>query len=161
MKKYLVVILVITFFTLAAGFIIRPSTDVVPYPEGYRKWTHIKTGLIGPTHPGFTFSGGFHHIYGNTKAMEGYVSGQFPEGSVLVFDVIEAIEKDGSTTQGTRRHVDVMVKDSAKFNSTGGWGYEEFKGDSKTERVLTEPVRSQCFKCHTSQKDFVFSDWRE
>jgi hypothetical protein len=161
MKKYSVVILMITLSTITAGFIIHPSDDVVPYPEGYRKWVHIRTGLIGPAHPGFQFSGGFHHIYGNDKAMEGYVSGKFPEGAVLVFDVIEASEKDGSTTEGQRRHVDVMVKDSARYRSTGGWGYEEFKGNSKTERVLTEPVRAQCFKCHTSQKDFVFSEWKE
>ncbi|MBO9562544.1 MAG: cytochrome P460 family protein [Niastella sp.] len=161
MKKYPVVILVITLFTMTAGFIIRPSDDLVPYPEGYRKWVHIRTGLIGPSHPGFQSNGGFHHIYGNDKAMEGFVSGQFPEGAVLVFDVIEALEKGGSTTEGQRRHVDVMVKDSTKFSNTGGWGYEEFKGNSKTERVLTETVRMQCFKCHTSQNDFVFSEWKE
>lgn len=161
MKKYFIVVLVTQLFILTAGFIIRPSDNAVPYPEGYRKWVHIRTGLIGPAHPGFQFSGGFHHIYGNDKAMEGYRTGKFPEGAVFVFDVIEAIEKGGSTTEGQRRHVDVMVKDSLRYTSTGGWGYEEFKENSKTERMLTEAVRAQCFKCHTSQNDFVFSEWQE
>jgi hypothetical protein len=54
-----------------------------------------------------------------------------------------------------------MLKDSLKYASTGGWGYEEFKGNSKTERVLTETVRSACFKCHSQVNDYIFSDLRE
>ena len=162
MKKYLSVIVVIMLFILGAGFTIYPSADdAVPYPEGYRKWTHVKTGLIGPTSPGFQFNGGFHHIYANDKAMQGYTTGKFPENSIVVFDVLEAVEKNGSTDESQRRHIDVMIKDSTRYSSTGGWGYEEFKGDSKTERVLTETVKVRCFNCHAKQKDYVFSDWRE
>jgi hypothetical protein len=162
MKKRKIVILVTMLFTFGAGFTIHPYADeTVPYPEGYRKWVHIKTGLIGPTSPSFQTTGGFHHIYANDKAMAGYTLGNFPEGSIIVFDVLEAIEKNGNTTEGKRRHVDVMIKDSIKYRSTGGWGYEEFKGNSKTERVLTETVRTQCFNCHTSEKDHVFSNLRE
>jgi hypothetical protein len=162
MKKISTVILLIIIFISGVSFIIRPLPDEpVPYPEGFRKWTHIKTGLIGPNSPAFKSTGGFHHIYANAKAMEGYASGYFPQGSIFVFDVIEGTETDGSTIEGKRRHVDVMIKDSLRYTSTGGWGYEEFKGSSKTERVLTETVRSACFKCHTTQPDYIFSDLRE
>ena len=160
--KQLSVMPVILLATLGTGFIIHPIKDeAVPYPEGFRKWTHIKTGLIGPDNPAFQTTGGFHHIYANEKAMGGYTSGYFPDGSVLVFDVLEAVESNANVTEGKRRHIDVMVKDSVRFKSTGGWGYEEFKGNSKTERVLTETVRTQCFTCHTKQKDYIFSDLRE
>jgi hypothetical protein len=163
MKKHITVILVILLPTLGAGFAIFPDTyDAVPYPEGYRKWTHIGTGLVGPANRNFQLAGGFHHIYANDKAMEGYAIGNFPEGSIFVFDVLEGIEKDGNTAAGKRRHIDVMIKDSIKYRSTGGWGFEEFKGDSKTERVLTEARRTDCFNCHQArQKDYIFSDWRE
>jgi len=162
MKKRITVILSIMLFTLGVGFTIRPNADdLVLYPEGYRKWVHIRTGLVGPANRNFQSNGGFHHIYANDKAMEGYVTGSFPEGSIFVFDVLEAIEKDGNTVEGKRRVVDVMIKDSIKYRSTGGWGYEEFKGNSKTERVLTETRRTVCFNCHTRQKDYIFSDWRE
>ena len=45
----------------------------------------------------------------------------------------------------------------------GGWGYEEFKGDSQTERSLTTQGRTACYKCHTQQRnrDFVFSAFRK
>ena len=162
MKKRNTLTLIILLFTFGAGFSIRPYADeAVPFPEGYRTWAHIKTGLIGPTSPGFKTAGGFHHIYANDKAMAGYTIGSFPEGSIIVFDVLEAIESNGNTIEGKRRHIDVMIKDSIRYSKTGGWGYEEFKGNSKTERVLTDTVRTQCFNCHTSQKDYVFSSLRE
>jgi hypothetical protein len=161
MKKTLL-ILVIILFTLGAGFTIMPvKNEPIPFPEGFRQWAHIKTGLIGPANPGFKTTGGFHHIYANDKAMKGYTSGYFPNGSIIVFDVLETVERDGNTNEGKRRHIDVMIKDSTLYKSTGGWGYEEFKGNSKTERVLTETVRTQCFTCHTQQKDYIFSEWRE
>ena len=162
MRKRITVILAIMLFTLGVGFTIRPiADDLVLYPEGYRKWVHIRTGLVGPTNPDFQISGGFHHIYSNNKAMEGYATGIFPEGSIFVFDVLEGIEKDGNTAEGKRKVVDVMIKDSIKYRSTGGWGYEEFKGNSKTERVLSETRRTECFNCHAKQKDYIFSDWGE
>jgi hypothetical protein len=162
MKRRLTVMLGITLFILGASFVIRPKADEqVPYPEGFRKWTHIKTGLIGPNSPGFKTTGGFHHIYANDKAMQGYASGYFPQGSIFVFDVIEGIEAGGNTAEGNRRLVDVMMKDSLRYPTTGGWGYEEFKGSSKTERTLTEPVRTACFNCHTKQTDYIFSELRD
>ena len=162
MNRYITVMLGITFFILAASFIIRPKADgPVPYPDGFRKWTHVKTGLIGPNSPAFKTTGGFHHIYANDKAMQGYASGYFPQGSVIVFDVIDGVEADGSTIEGKRNHVDVMIKDSLRFPATGGWGYEEFKGSSKTERMLTETVRTACFNCHAKQEDHIFSELRD
>jgi hypothetical protein len=162
MKKYVATITAIAIFVAAASFTIKSlPEEEVPFPEGYRMWTHIKTGLVGPANPMFQFVGGYHHIYANEKAMKGYTSGYFPEGSILVFDVLEANESDGNTTEGKRRHVDVMVKDSLKYAATGGWGYEEFKEGDPDRRVLTTAIKANCFKCHAKQPDYVFSDFRK
>lgn len=133
----------------------------VQYPEGYRFWTHIKTGLVGPTNPNFQTNGGYHHIYANEKAMEGYKGGKFPDGSVIVFDLLNITEQNGNFQEAERKHLDVMVKDSKKFSETGGWGYEEFNGDSHTERTLTDTTKTQCFTCHSKKDDFVFSEFRK
>lgn len=135
----------------------------VPYPEGYRMWTHVKTGLVGPTNPNFQVAGGYHHIYANAKGMEGYTTGKFPEGAILVFDVLDTFEQNGNTAENKRKHIDVMVRDSVKYASTGGWGFEEFSGDSHTQRVLSSVAKMQCFNCHTRRKDndFVFSSFRK
>ena len=164
MKKYLLVFIVISLFITVAGFTIHSAKDYeVPYPEGYRKWTHIKTGVVGPQNKNFQAAGGFHHIYANDKAMAGYETGNFPEGSILIFDVIEALDVNTNTLEGKRRKLNVMMKDSIKFKETGGWGFEEFKEDSKIERNVRHLVKVKCFNCHSQKKnsDFVFSTFRK
>ena len=162
MKKHFSVLILITLIVGLAGLSFKqhPVQKDVPYPEGYRMWTHIKTGLIGPNNPFFTSSGGYHHIYANVKAMEGYTLGRFPEGSILVFDVLDTKAQNGNTLEGTRKHIDVMVKDSLKYLTTGGWGFEEFNADSHTERSLTDAAKIQCFNCHAKREDYVFSEFR-
>lgn len=163
MKKILTLAaLIIPIFILAAfSFNTFSEENEVPYPEGYRYWVHIKTTLTGPENPSFKINGGYHHIYANTKAMQGYTSGNFPEGSIIVFDVLGMKEQKGNILEDSRTHIDVMLKDSLKFASTGGWGYEEFKGDSHTERSLTLTTKTQCFNCHTQKDDYVFSEFRK
>jgi hypothetical protein len=159
--KYVALICATFFVLVAVSF--SQLTTAVDYPEGYRHWTHVKSELIGPDSPAHKRFGGLHHIYANDKAMEGYESGKFPDGSVLIFDLLEVQIKDGVTTEGARRFVDVMQKDSKKFATSGGWGFEEFRGDSKTERNLNEQAKAECFACHTkrAQQDFVFSSFRK
>jgi hypothetical protein len=55
-----------------------------------------------------------------------------------------------------------MVKDARRYNATGGWGFEGFKGDSKTERAVGANAATACFQCHEPKKDagYVFSTWR-
>src|SRR5260370_19359 len=91
--------------------------------------------------------------YANEMAMEGYRSGRFPDGSVIVFDVLETLEKAGVTSEGPRRLIDVMTRDGQRYGDTGGWGFEEFKGDSQTDRVLTAEGKTACYTCHTTMHD--------
>jgi hypothetical protein len=57
---------------------------------------------------------------------------------------------------GARKVVDVMQKDSTRFAATGGWGFDEFRGDTR-ERT-TAPIAT-CVQCHTRRRDndYVFS----
>jgi hypothetical protein len=135
----------------------------VPYPEGYRNWTHVKSMVIEKGHPLFDAFGGIHHIYANKQASQGYKSGKFPAGSVIVFDLLEAKRSDNAVQEGERKVLGVMRKDPEKWKETGSWGFEGFKGDSKTERAVSKNAAAACFQCHTSQKDkdFVFSSYRK
>ena len=143
-----------------------PATKAIAFPDGYRQWVHVKSGLIDdPAHPAYASFGGVHHIYANEAAMQGYRgSATFPDGAVLVYDLLELRKQaDGTTDQGPRRHVDVMVKDAKRFAATGGWGYEEFfPGDPKTA-TLTPKAQAGCAACHTANapRDHVFSDFRD
>lgn len=57
----------------------RMPDPVVPYPDGYREWSHVKSGLIGSAHPRFADMGGFQHVYANAAGLAGYRSRTFPE----------------------------------------------------------------------------------
>jgi hypothetical protein len=145
------------------SFVQAPTDEGVSYPQGYREWTHVKTAIIGPESPAVRFRG-IHHIYANDKAMEGYISGNFADGSVIVFDLLESKrETGGDITEGGRKFIDVMIRDRARYDSTGGWGFEEFAGNSTTNRTIRNLSRQQCFNCHAKQKqnDFVFSEFRK
>lgn len=139
----------------------RATEESVPYPEGYRHWTHVKTYIVGPKSMAFKFIGGFNHVYANEAAMVGYKTGHFPNGSVIVSDVIAAREDSVDIREGLRHHIDVMVRDSTKYGDAGGWRFEQFQGDSPTTRLLTPQTRVMCSSCHTKQKDMVFSEYRK
>lgn len=132
------------------------------YPEGYRTWSHVKSGLISPAHKSFARNGGFQHIYANPEAMVGFRTREFPEGSVVVFEWLEMRDNDGAFEEGPRRQVDVMVKDAQRFATTGGWGFVRFVKDSKTE-VAATPTSQDCFACHEKLKKdgLILSSYRE
>ena len=136
--------------------------DTVDYPDGYRNWTHIKTMALHKGHPLENPFLGIHHVYGNEQGVKGTKSGQYDDGSILVFDLLKYMTADNASTEGDRVLVGVMVKDSNKYQSTGGWGFEGFKGNSHTERLVNDGGQS-CFSCLTSQKenDYVFTHWRD
>jgi hypothetical protein len=160
MKKYCVVVAAILLITLIAGFKIEvPADEEVPYPAGYRSWTHVKSSMLGAQHSNINYRG-FNHVYANDLAMEGYAKGKFPEGSVFVVDVIEAVNKENYSSEGGRHHMDVMQKDSLRFASTGGWGYTQFESDN-SPRMLTLEQKGVCNTCHVKQNDHVFSELRK
>lgn len=139
------------------------AEPVVPYPEGYRDWHHLKSMVIEEGHPLFASFGGIHHIYANDKAMKGYRGKSFPDGSVIIFDLLEAVHDDNAVTEGARKVVGVMRKDAKQFKATGGWGFEGFGGGDPAKRVVGANAASACFACHQPKKaqDYTFSLLRE
>lgn len=161
MKLSIALVIPAALFIGAIG--VNATTDAVPYPQGYRQWLHVKSMVIQPGHPLHSSFGGIHHLYANDKAQAGYRNGKYPDGSVIVFDLLEANAADSAIVEGKRKVVAVMLKDARKYAATGGWGFEGFAGDSHTERVVGDQAATACFTCHIAQKqrDFVFSSYRE
>lgn len=147
----------------AAAPVLAADAPPLAYPHGYREWAHVKTLQLKLGHALYAQFGGIHHIYANKKAMEGYRRGKFPNGSTIVFDLLEARDELSTTTEGARKLLGVMHKDAAKYKQTGGWGFEGFKGDSKKDRTVGANAKTACFDCHASQKDrdYVFSVFRK
>lgn len=158
MKAFFKIGLLSSLLTLSVNAVAQD----VPYPNGYRNWHHVKSMVISPGHALHEAFGGIHHLYANKKAMNGYAKGHFPDGSVVVFDLLEANNADNAVTEGKRKVVGVMHKDSKRYVVTGGWGFEGFKGDSKTDRAVGTNAAKACFGCHEpqSKRDYVFSNLR-
>jgi hypothetical protein len=141
-----------------AVYVFADSDPPVPFPSGYRKWAVTRSLVAGPENR----NAGFHHYYANPNALEGFATGKFPDGSVIVDERLE-IEKRGSDSlEGKRVSVAVMMKDGGRYAETGGWGFDIVAGDGET---LGAPaaVRTGCYSCHSKQKDhdFVFSALRK
>lgn len=154
---------ILTLVAACAALPALAADAVVPYPEGYRNWTHVKSMVIETGHPLHAPFGGIHHLYANAKAMQGYRSGRFPDGAVIVFDLLEAPRADNAVTEGARKVAGVMHKDAKRYASTGGWGFEGFAAGDKTRLVVGKQAESACFACHAPQKDrdYVFSSLRD
>ncbi len=143
--------------------------DKVAYPAAYRNWIHVKSmAILDNRHPLFGAFGGIHHIYVNRTglaAMKGGAGRHFPDGSVIVFDLLEAKQEGGALTEGKRKLLGVVVKNSKQYSATGGWGFEGF-GEGARDKRLVDPAKggakTQCFTCHMAQakQDFVFSNYR-
>jgi hypothetical protein len=113
----------------------------------------------GPQSPAFERSAGFHHFYANEKAVVGYRTGSWPDGAVLIDDGLEAKETEGVPSDGARRRVAVMLRDTRRFAASGGWGFAVFKDDGK-EGSLDAEGRAVCVACHAKGHDGVFSELR-
>src|SRR3954451_6435388 len=101
------------FLTVAfavAAAVQGADQAVVPYPSGFRGWQHVKSIVVGPESPSFANRGGIHHYYANDKAAEGYRTGKFRDGSVIVDEGVFTKDGEGPakgiTLEGERRSVE-------------------------------------------------------
>lgn len=153
--------LIITSLTLVLSFPVGAG-EGPDYPEGYRLWTHVKSMTIHPGHPLENPFLGIHHLYANPQALEGYRAGDFGDGSVVVFDLLQSVTADSASSEGDRVLVGVMVKDRQRYADTGGWGFQGWAGNSRDETLVSDRGAA-CYDCHKAQRSrgYVFSAWRD
>jgi hypothetical protein len=138
------------------------------FPADYRTWTHVKSMVIhDPAHPLHADFGGIHHVYVNKKGLNtlrrGGSAPEYPDGTVFVFDLLEASLEDGAYVEGQRKAVAVMTKGAKRFAETGGWQFAVYPGGDPAKGVSGEATKS-CFACHDTQaskSDYIFSQWRQ
>jgi hypothetical protein len=127
----------------------------VTIPNGYRHWE-----LIAPSHEEGTFNE-LRGILGNAVALKASREGTlpFPDGAVLVklaWMRLPSPEFAGAFVPGHPTTVQIMVKDSKRYASTGGWGFGRFVDGKPVDKAQHET----CFGCHdanVSKHDFVFT----
>jgi Cytochrome P460 len=149
--------LLVTAMQLTPGRADNDSSPIfgVKIPAGYRQWE-----LIAPSHEAGNFNE-LRGILGNDVSIKAYREGTlpFPDGAMLAklawkrepsSEFPGAFVPDHSTT------VQIMVKDSKKYASTGGWGFGRFIDGKAVDQAQHET----CFACHQANvkdHDFVFT----
>jgi hypothetical protein len=143
-KTMLMLLATATLLSLSALYAAEP----VQYPDNFRRWVHVGTGVLLPgVNPQLKSEEGMHHIFANEEATGGYSSGDFPDGSIIVYELREAQQKNGVIFEGDRKRVDVMIKDS-RLKSTGGWRFERFWGNDQAQNAV-QASGTSCFQCHS------------
>jgi len=165
MKRFLLILAGLFIgFSLGMGnsVLSAQQKDGIAFPSNYRSFTHVKSMVITEGHPLFDAFGGIHHVYANDLALSAMKAGKaYPDGAILVFDLLEAQSGQGALTEGKRKVLALMVKDAKKFADTGGWGFQAFAGGDASSPVVKD-AKSECFACHEAQSksDYVFSAYR-
>jgi len=127
----------------------------VKIPDGYRAWQ-----LVGPAQEAEPLNE-LRAVLGNEKAIKAYQDATlpFPDGTVLVklaWKHVQSPEFEPASIPGAATTVQVMVKDSERYASTGGWGFGRFINGKPAD----EAQHQTCFACHQARvqnHDFVFT----
>jgi len=135
---------------------------VTQIPPGYRDWR-----LISVAHEEGNLNS-FAAILGNDVAIKAYREGKlpYPDGTIIAalhFSHVPSEEnnkvfgRSQSFVAGPPTNIQFMVKDSAKYASTGGWGFAHFKDGKPGD----EAFMKTCFPCHEQVKarDLVFTHY--
>jgi hypothetical protein len=134
------------------------SPNGIAFPADYKDWRVIASSHREDNNT-------LRVILGNDTAIEAARAGTtnpWPDGAILG----KLVWKDSAheswpkaTVPGEFVHAEFMVKDSAKYPDTGGWGYARWKGMELKAYGENASFVQECHGCHTPMKDndFVFT----
>lgn len=175
MRAVVIAIIVCLAVTLSQASGAGGSVNGIKLPSGYRDWMLISVAVVGSP------MNDIRAKLGNDIAIGDFRAGTIPyrDGAIIarlawrqVHDpqtnnafrqqaIARGLSPDavakflsGSAVAGPATNVQLMVKNSKKYASTGGWGFAQFT-NGKPDRI----VQNTCFACHAPAKarDFVFT----
>lgn len=127
----------------------------VTIPDGYRQWQ-----AIAPAEEAAPLDE-LRLVLGNPAAIKAIESSTlpYPDGTILVklaYKRKQSPDIGSATIPGRPTTVQVMVKDSRRYASTGGWGFGRFINGQPVDAAQHET----CFACHAAHvkdRDYVFT----
>jgi len=161
------VLLLAGIFTFTATAPVRAAGSAAPIfvteiPPGYRDWR-----LISISHEAGSLNS-IGAVLGNDVAIKAYREGTlpYPDGTIIAAlhyhhtpseENNKVFGQAQSFVAGTATNIQFMVKDSAKYAATGGWGFATFI-DGKPAPTAS---MQGCFPCHNQAKatDLVFTHY--
>ncbi len=132
-------------------------------PTGYRKWTYIGTPVTPhDMNDGKAPFPEFHSVYMNPDAFDHYEeTGEFPDGTVLVKELIDVGDKEASSGNGYFMGefvgLEVAMKDKVRFkDEPGNWAYFSFGHKYPLKEMAKVQPAVSCNECHDGEAD---DDW--
>ncbi len=113
-------------------------------------------------------------ILGNDVMMGAYRGGipengeSFPDGSIILkigWSAVKSESFPAALVPGVLKRVEFIVKDSARFPQTSGWGYARFVYDPAKDLFTpygkNAAFGQECYGCHTTVKDrdYIFTKY--
>jgi hypothetical protein len=133
----------------------------ITLPPGYRDWPLVTVAREEGT------LDDLRAVLGNDVALRAVRRGTlpYPDGTVMArvaWHYVSSPDDDrvlgdsvSHVAGAPKNGVQIMVKDSRRYRSSGGWGFAQFN-DGKP---AAESVQATCVGCHSAARarDFVFS----
>jgi hypothetical protein len=135
--------------------------------RGYEAWP-----FIAPSYR--TDNNELRVILGNKVMIDSYKAGipgngkPFPEGSIIVkigWSERKSPVFPAAHEPDVLRRVEFIVKDTARFPATSGWGYARFVYDEKSGTYSPygkdATFARECYQCHNivKDRDFIFTGY--
>jgi hypothetical protein len=99
--------------------------------------------VIDKASPLFEVLGGMHNVHVNSVGESALrKGGPYPNGTVFLTDLHEFSVVDGSYVEGALKGLAVMAKDSKKYASTGGWGFQFWTGGDPKKPIVTDAANN-------------------
>ena len=116
----------------APAFAVDRAPNGITLPEGYKDWRLLSV-----------------HKRGDNNTLRAVLAKTVFKGTK--HDRFEAALEPAAFV-----HAEFMIKDSARFAKTGGWGYARWLGQEQKPYGKDADFVQECIGCHTPVKD---RDW--
>ncbi len=138
---------------------IQVSANNIKYPKGLTHWRVIGTSIRNDNNTQRV-------ILGNSIAIKAARTNSakttWPEGAILAKlvwknDTLETWK--AATVPGDFVHAEIMVKNTKKYATTGGWGFARWTSLDLKPHSQDSSAAEACFACHQAAKDseYVFT----
>ena len=136
----------------------RPAVDLaqetsdqeLAFPEHYREWIFLSSGLDMSYRPGaMPGHSMFDNVFVDPESYAGFLrEGHWPEGTHLVLEVRGATAKGSINQSGKFQSTELMgievhVRDTRRY--AGGWAFFAFDGRAPAKRIA---ATAECYSCH-------------
>jgi Cytochrome P460 len=145
------------------------ETGELLQPVNYREWIYVGTPLTpNDMNAGKAAFPEFHNVYIDPTSWAEYKkTGIFPEGTVMVKELVSVGSKAATSGQGYFQGeflgLEAAVKSAAKHpKEPGNWGYYSFtKAGAAPGKTAPIMATQACNTCHqnTAKEDYVFTQF--